>query len=239
MDLPESVRTSDDLEFVSTFHSKYVCNTVHHHSLTGEILLGSPQGVHKLYKPTGSVATISTAYPHAQALEHKGVIFIASVSNFDQKLTVFKYSLASTSSKMLFSFAANHVPDEQYRTAVCDHYIVCWDVYNQGIKLFVMQTNELMTHFLRKCDQLLNLRMKSNGILYAIVLCDDKCFLNMYYLDAKENHEPILVWSCPVPRVSSLALTHDDLIVLCGKKTKRFYIVGPTGKEQVAEEHDF
>ena len=60
----------------------------------------------------------------------------------------------------------------------------------------------------------------------------------MYSLQVKEDHEPLLVWSCKLGQACTLALTEENLAVLVGKRNRTLYIVGPTGKSSVQDYHN-
>ena len=220
----------DGLELSWQCQSNKQCTSVNHHSINKEILLGSSKGVHKLNKATAKLSDVSTIYPHAQVIEHKGVVYIGSICTCEQKFMVFKYSLKTKSSKILFSFPANYVDDAPYRFGVFDQYIVCWDVYNKTIQLFDVESKRLLTHELPLCQKLFNLQINSDSLLYSTVRYDDQHYLNMYSLQVKEDHEPLLVWSCTLGQACTLALTEENLAVLVGKRNRTLYIVGPTGK---------
>ena len=164
-----SVDNQDGLELTSQYHSDKPCISVDHHSITGDILIGSAKGIRKLDRATGMISDLSTIYPYAKIIEYKGAVFIASISNVDQKLSVFKYSLQTTSSKIVFSFPANYTPNTSIQIGVSDPYIVCWDSYHETLRIFEMTTNRLMTHPLPKCKQLGSLLITPNGLLYATI----------------------------------------------------------------------
>ena len=154
---------------MSQYHSDKPCISVDHHSITGDILIGSAKGIRKLDRATGMISDLSAIYPYAKIIEYKGAVFIASISNVDQKLSVFKYSLQTTSSKIVFSFPANYTPNTTIQIGVSDPYIVCWDSYHETLRIFEMTTNRLMTHPLPKCKQLGSLLITPNGLLYATI----------------------------------------------------------------------
>ena len=83
-----------------------------------------------------------------------------------------------------------------------------------------------------------HLQINSDGLLYSTVRYDDQHYLNMYSLQVKEDHEPLLVWSCKLGQACILALTEENLAVLVGKRNRTLYIVGPTGKSSVQDYHN-
>ena len=79
------------------------CITVHHHSNSGDILLGCADGM-KIYGRQCGEVTHVVSYPAARVTEYRGEVFLSSWRSGEETVTVYKYDMNSKRSEMLFSF---------------------------------------------------------------------------------------------------------------------------------------
>ena len=223
---PQSSAVPSALNFISQHDTNYQCITVHHHSISGDILLGYLDGV-KIYSRWSGEVTHVVSYPYAKVTEYRGEVFISSQDD-EKTVKVYKYDMNSKSSEMLFSFPQKS--DLASYLSVSAKYIAVIDRDNNNIKLYNRKSTSVSTKQLSVLKVILNLLFLPDGCLLMTGHDNVKCMLNKYSI-VSEEEEPALIWSCDqVLDACGVAVNERGLIYVSGVKNKTLFILSAEGK---------
>ena len=203
------------------------CITVHHHSISGDILLGCADGM-KIYSRQSGEVTHVVSYPNAKVTEYRGEVFISSRTPSKEAVKVYKYDMNSKSSEMIFSFPEKS--DYASYLSVSAQYIAVIDRDNESIKLYNRRSDSVSTKQLSGLEQIDHILFLPDGCLLVTGWDYLKNTLNKYSIVSEED-EPVLIWSCDqAPEACGVAVDERGLIYVSGQRNKTLYILSAEGK---------
>ena len=216
------------LHFISQHDTNDEQSTsVHHHRISGDILLGCADGIKIYSRQSGEVAHV-VSYPAARVTEYKGEVFLSSWHSSEKTVTVYKYDMNSKRSEMLFSFPQKS--NLAYFLSVSAQYIAVIGKDNQNVKLHNRISSSVSTMQLPGLKVINNILFLPDGCL-LLTGWDGVMFIINEYSIVSEEDEPVLIWSCDqVPYAVGLAVDERGLIYVGGAKNKTFYILSAEGK---------
>ena len=138
------------------------CITVHHHSISGDILLGCDDNM-KIYSRQSGEVTHVESYPCTVVTEYRGEVFISSRRSSEETVKVYKYDMNSKRSEMLFSFPQKS--NLAYFLSVSAQYIAVIGKDNQNIKLYNRISSSVSTKQLSGLKVINNILFIADGCL--------------------------------------------------------------------------
>ena len=222
---PQSSAVPSALHFISQHDTNdEQCTSVHHHSISGDILLGCADGM-KIYSRQSGEVTHVVSYPAAKVTEYRGEVFISSRDG--EAVKVYKYDMNSKSSEMLFSFPQKS--NLASYLSVSAQYIAAIDRANNNIKLYNRRSASVSTKQLSGLKQMNNILFLPDGCLLLTGWDNVKHMTNKYSI-ASEVEEPVLIWSCDqVPGACGVAVDERGLIYVSRMKNKTLCILSAEG----------
>ena len=216
------------LHFISQHDTNDEQSTsVHHHSISGDILLGCADGM-KIYSRQSGEVTHVVSYPAARVTEYRGEVFLSSWRRSEDTVKVYKHDMNSKSSEMLFSFPQKS--DLASYLSVSAQYIAVIDKDNYNMKLYNRKSASVSTKQLSGLKQVNNILFLPDGCLMVTGHDNVKCMINKYNI-VSEEEEPALIWSCDqVPDACGVAVDERGLIYVSGIHNKTIYILSAEGK---------
>ena len=224
---PAPVTTPRSLQLISRHNTNNKqCVTAHHHSITGDILLGC-QGGTKLYnRSNGNIATIVSCHA-ASATQHRGEVFISSRSSSEESMNVHRYHQRGQRRELLFSFPQKS-RKSSYVSASCE-YIAATGRDSNDIKLYDRKSKVVSALQPVGLKVVFSLHFSPDGGLLVTGHDNVKDIIIKYRISGEGGLE--LVWSCDQVAGACGVTTDDEtgLIYVCGQKNKTIYVLSAEG----------
>ena len=205
------------------------CTAIHHHSITGDLLMGCSNGVKRLPSAGGDVINVTDGGA-PEVAEYDGEIFISTQK--DEILRILKYkpseSGAAEEHEELFRF-----PTESTLASflsVSAKCIAALDSDNKTIQLYNRATKSVTSRALSGHTNPYNLHFLPDGSLLVTV---DGTKLVKYRIPEEEETLLEIVWTCE-GLDSPIGVSSDEkgLIYAAGVKNKTIYIINDKGLSQ-------